>query len=88
MPFQNLHTNWKKLKIFFFFAFFFFFFFFFLIKKCLFWVVFNIFSANELKKKFKKKKVGYRCDSNQGPSKLASDALPTELRGLWLQGNS
>ena len=86
MPFQNLHTNWKKLK-FFFFAFFFFFFFF-LIKKCLFWVVFNIFSANELKKKFKKKKVGYRCDSNQGPSKLASDALPTELRGLWLQGNS
>ena len=40
------------------------------------------------KKKKKKKKVGYRCDSNQGPFKLASDALPTELRGLWLQGNS
>ena len=58
-------------------------------KKCLFWVVFNIFSANELKKKLKKKKkVGYMCDSNQGPFKLACDALPTELRGLWLQGNS
>ena len=27
-------------------------------------------------------------DLNQGPLKLASDALPTELRGLWLQDNS
>ena len=45
-------------------------------KKCLFCSVFNIFSANELKKKLKtsshvlkKKKVGYMCDSNdRGPS--------------------
>ena len=36
----------------------------------------------------KKKKVGYFWDLIQGPLNLASDALPTELRGLSLQGNS
>ena len=61
-----------KLKVFFFF-------------KWLFWVVLNILSKNELKKK---KKVGYFWDLIQGPLNLASDALPTELRGLSLQGNS
>ena len=40
------------------------------------------------KKKKKKKKVGYFGDLIQGPLNLASDALPTELRGLSLQGNS
>ena len=40
------------------------------------------------KKKKKKKKVGYFWDLIQGPLNLASDALPTELRGLSLQGNS
>ena len=55
--------------------------------KWLFWVVLNIPSTNELKKK-KKKKVGYFWDLIQGPLNLASDALPTELRGLSLQGNS
>ena len=63
-------------------SFFFLFFFF----KWLFWVVLNILSTNELKKK--KKKVGYFWDLIQGPLNLASDALPTELRGLSLQGNS
>ena len=58
-----------------------FFFFFF---KWLFWVVLNRLSTNELKKK----KVGYFWDLIQGPLNLASDALPTELRGLSLQGNS
>ena len=36
----------------------------------------------------KKKKVGYFGDLIQGPLKLESDALPTELRGLSLQDNS
>ena len=48
--------------------------------------IFSKRTQKEIKKK--KKKVGYMCDSNQGPFKLACDALPTELRGLWLQGNS
>ena len=39
-------------------------------------------------KKRKKKKVGYFWDLIQGPLNLASDALPTELRRLSLQGNS
>ena len=38
--------------------------------------------------KKKTKKVGYLWDLIQGPLNLASDALPTELRGLSLQGNS
>ena len=35
-----------------------------------------------------KKKVGYLWDLIQGPLKLEFDALPTELRGPSLQGNS
>ena len=38
--------------------------------------------------KKKKKKVGYFWDLIQGPLNLESDALPTELRGPSLQGNS
>ena len=61
-------------------------FFFFFSLNGFFWVVLNRLSTNELKKK--KKKVGYFWDLIQGPLNLASDALPTELRGLSLQGNS
>ena len=61
-------------------------FFFFFSLNGFFWVVLNILSTNELKKK--KKKVGYFWDLIQGPLNLASDALPTELRGLSLQGIS
>ena len=43
---------------------------------------------NKWTKKKKKKKVGYFWDLIQGPLNLASDALPTELRGLSLQGIS
>ena len=43
---------------------------------------------NKWTKKKKKKKVGYFWDLIQGPLNLASDALPTELRGLSLQDNS
>ena len=80
------------------FRFFFFFFFFFLIFQlifCFFLVAFwgcieHTFNKRTQKKKKikKKKKVGSSWDLNQGPLKLASDALPTELRGPSLQGNS
>ena len=43
---------------------------------------------NKWTKKKNKKKVGYLWDLIQGPLNLASDALPTELRGLSLQDNS
>ena len=43
---------------------------------------------NKWTKKKNKKKVWYFWDLIQGPLNLAADALPTELRGPSLQGNS
>ena len=40
------------------------------------------------KKKKKKKKLGCFWDLIPGPLELQANALPTELRGLWLQVNS
>ena len=71
-------------------------------KTWLFWVVLNILSTNELKKKSwvflgfdpgasesgVRRSTNWARDLIQGPLNLASDALPTELRGLSLQGNS
>ena len=42
----------------------------------------------DIKEKKKKKKIGCLRDSIPGPLELQSNALPTELRGLWLQVNS
>ena len=39
-------------------------------------------------KEKKEKKIGCLRDSIPGPLELQSNALPTELRGLWLQVNS
>ena len=41
-----------------------------------------------LKTKKEKTKLGCWWDLNPGPLELQSNALPTELRGLWLQVNS
>ena len=88
-----LITSEYVLKLNFRFFFFFFFFFDFSIDFLFFLVAFwgcieHTFNKRTQKKKKKKKKVGSSWDLNQGPLKLASDALPTELRGPSLQGNS
>ena len=44
--------------------------------------------ADIKEKKNKKKKLGCVWDLIPGPLELQSNALPTELRGLWLQVNS
>ena len=42
----------------------------------------------DIKEKKKEKKIGCLRDSIPGPLELQSNALPTALRGLWLQVNS
>ena len=42
----------------------------------------------DIKEKKKKKKLGCLWDLIPGPLELQSNALPTELRGLWLLVNS
>ena len=53
-------------------------------------LLFKLYRANLqiLKKKKEKKKLGCWWDLIPGPLELQSYALPTELRGLWLQVNS
>ena len=78
---SELALKLKEKKILFFFSFFFFF-------KWLFWGWnWTYFQHMNSKKKIKKK-VGYLWDLIQGPLNLASDALPTALRGTSLQGTS
>ena len=45
-------------------------------------------TCRNYKKKKKKKKLGCFWDLIPGPLELQANALPTELRGLWLQVNS
>ena len=44
--------------------------------------------ADIKEKKKEEKKLGCFWDLIPGPLELQSNALPTELRGLWLQVNS
>ena len=51
-------------------------------------LIMQLADIKEKKKTKEKKKLGCRWDLIPGPLELQSNALPTELRGLWLLVNS